>query len=106
MRFRTVAVSAALVLCATAGAAACSSSPDPADATPPAGPAKPVPVDGAAGYIETGERRSGPPGTDGRAGSGPTECETSAAAIPAGCALDLPFHDIAEGEPAEGPPVR
>ncbi|MFJ9885027.1 hypothetical protein ACIQRW_04105 [Streptomyces sp. NPDC091287] len=109
MRFRTVAVSAALVLCATAGVAACSSSSDTADATRPAGPATsatPVPVDGTAGYIETGERQAGPPETDGRAGAGPASCETSAAAIPAECALDLSFHDIAEGKPAEGPPVR
>lgn len=108
MRFRTVAVSAALVLCATAGVAACSSSDRP-DATRPVGPAAsatPVPVDGMAGYIETGERRTGPPGTDGRSGAGPAACETSAAAIPAECALDLSFHDIAEGEPAPGPPAR
>lgn len=61
MRFRTVAVSAALVLCATAGGAACSSSSDTADATRPEGPAAsttPVPVDGMAGYVETGERRA------------------------------------------------
>ncbi|WP_217226497.1 hypothetical protein [Streptomyces anulatus] len=109
MRFRAVAVTAALVLCATAGGAACSSSPDTADATRPEGPAAsttPVPVDGLAGYTETGERRAGPPETDARAGAGPAECETSVAAIPAECALDLSFHDIAEGEPAAGPPVR
>ncbi|WP_097869869.1 hypothetical protein [Streptomyces sp. rh34] len=109
MRMRTVAVSAALVLCATAGTAACSSSPDTADtadATRPAAPATPVPVDGMAGYVETGERQAGPPETDGRVGAGPAECETSAAAIPAECALDIPFHDIAEAEPAGGPPVR
>ncbi|MEU2069776.1 hypothetical protein [Streptomyces anulatus] len=109
MRFRTVAVSAALVLCATAGGVACSSSSDTLDATRPDGPAAsatPVPVDGLAGYIETGERRAGPPETDGRVGAGPAECEKSAAAIPAECALDLSFHDIAEGEPAAGPPVR
>lgn len=107
MRFRTVAVSAALVLCATAGVAACSSSDGP-DATRPVGPASatPVPVDGMAGYIETGGHRAGPSGTDGRAGAGPAACETSAAAIPAECALDLSFHDIAEGEPAAGPPAR
>ncbi|MEV3894558.1 MULTISPECIES: hypothetical protein [Streptomyces] len=109
MRFRTAAASAALVLCASAGVAACSSSSDTADAIRPEGPAastKPVPVDGPAGYIETGERRAGPPETDGRVGAGPAECEKSAAAIPAECALDLSFHDIAEGEPAAGPPVR
>ncbi|MFH8685730.1 hypothetical protein ACH4EC_02600 [Streptomyces anulatus] len=109
MRFRTVAVSAALVLCATAGGAAWSSSSDTADATRPEGPAASttaVPVDGTAGHIETGERRAGPPETDGRVGAGSAECETSAAAIPAECALDLSFHDIAEGEPAAGPPVR
>ncbi|MFH9267118.1 hypothetical protein ACH4KN_23135 [Streptomyces sp. NPDC017546] len=106
MRMRTAAVSAALVLCAMAGTAACSSSPDTSDATRPAGPATPVPVDGKAGYVETGERQGGPPGTDGRVGAGPAECETSAAAIPAECALDIPFHDIAEAEPAGGPPVR
>ncbi|MFH9292604.1 hypothetical protein [Streptomyces sp. NPDC017520] len=109
MRFRTVAVSAALVLCATAGTAACSSPSDAADGTRPAGPATsatPVPGDGMAGNIETGERRAGPPETDGRVGAGPAMCETSAAAIPAECALDLSFHDIAEGEQAAGPPVR
>ncbi|WP_405190098.1 hypothetical protein OG473_11885 [Streptomyces anulatus] len=106
MRFRTVAVSAALVLCATAGGAACSSSPDTARPDGPATSTKPVPLDGPAGYIETGERRAGPPETDGRVGAGPAECEKSAAAIPAECALDLSFHDIAEGEPAAGPPVR
>ncbi|MFH9745673.1 hypothetical protein ACH4MN_14650 [Streptomyces anulatus] len=106
MRFRTVAVSAALVLCATAGGVACSSSSDTADAPRPDASTTPVPVDGPAGYIETGERRAGPPETDGRVGVGPAECETSAAAIPAECALDLSFHDIAEGEPAAGPPVR
>lgn len=109
MRFRTVAVSAALVLCAAAGVAACSSPSDTADATRPAGPATsatPVPVDGMAGSIETGERRAGPPETDGRVGAGPAVCEAPAAAIPAECALDLSFRDIAEGEPAAGPPVR
>lgn len=108
MRFRTVAVTAALVLCATAGGAACSSSPDTADVTRPEGPAAsatPVPVDGPAGYTGTGGRRAGPPGTDGRGGADPA-CETSAAAIPEECALDLSFHDIAEGEPAPGPPAR
>ncbi|MFH9688076.1 hypothetical protein ACH4LE_17405 [Streptomyces sp. NPDC017413] len=106
MRFRTVAVSAALVLCATAGAAACSSPSDTADVTRPATSATPVPVEGMAGSIETGERRAGPPETDGRVGVGLPVCETSAAVIPAECALDLSFHTIAEGEAAARPPVR
>ncbi|MEU0102096.1 hypothetical protein [Streptomyces sp. NPDC006267] len=109
MRFRTVAASATFVLCASTGAAACSSSPGPTDATRPAAPAvsaTPVPAEGMAGHIETGRRQAGPPPTGGQDGTGPAKCATSAAAIPAECALDLSFPDVTEGKPATEPPVR
>ncbi|MFI1222217.1 MULTISPECIES: hypothetical protein [unclassified Streptomyces] len=110
MRFRTGAVAAALVLCAATGLAACSSSSDTADATRPAGgPAVPTtagPADDLTGHIETGKRQAGPPEMDGQHATGSAQCATSAAEIPAECALDLSFSGITEGERAAEPPVR
>lgn len=104
MRFRTVAASAALVLSATAGAAACSSSSDAADTTRPAGPSapkKPASAEDLKGRIETGKRQAGAPRAAGRDA---TECATSAAEIPEKCALDVSFAETTDGEPAAGAP--
>ncbi len=106
MRLRTVAASAALVLCVTVGAAACSSSPDATDAEGPAAPATvPAPAGGLEGKIETGKRQADGPELNGQSVAGPEKCATSAAEIPAECALDLPFADVAEGERAAEPPT-
>ncbi|MFD5201784.1 hypothetical protein ACFWM7_16885 [Streptomyces sp. NPDC058375] len=106
MRLRTVAASAALVLCATVGAAACSSSPDVTDADRPAAPATaPAPGGGPEGKIETGKRQAGGPEVNGQSVAGPEKCATSAADIPAECALDLSFVELSEGERAAEPPV-
>ncbi|WTA91039.1 hypothetical protein OG323_19540 [Streptomyces cyaneofuscatus] len=110
MRFRTVAASAALVLFAMTGAAACSSSSDAAE-TPqsPAGPAasvKSAPVDGMegmAGRIETG-KRAGVPTLDGQSVVGPSECAVPVEEIPAECALDLSFDEMSVGESADAAP--
>lgn len=105
MRLRTAVASAALVLCATTGAVACSSSPDAADADRPAAPAAPAPEEGLAGNIEVGKRQAGPPELNGQSVAGPAKCATSVAEIPAECALDLSFADFTEGERAAGPPT-
>ncbi|MET9769075.1 hypothetical protein [Streptomyces sp. NPDC006415] len=105
MRLRTAAASAVLVLCATVGAAACSSSPGTADAERPAAPTAPAPGDGLEGKIETGKRQAGGPELNGQSVAGPEKCATSAADIPAECALDLSFADVSEGERAAEPPV-
>ncbi|MFD0412498.1 hypothetical protein [Streptomyces sp. NPDC127108] len=105
MRVRTVAASAALVLCATAGAAACSSSSDASDSRRPAGPStseKRASAEGMEGRIETGKRQAAGPKMEGRDS---TECATSAAEIPAKCALDVSFSESTDGEPAAGAPV-
>ncbi|QDQ09517.1 hypothetical protein FH965_02210 [Streptomyces spectabilis] len=107
MRFRTVAASAALVLCATTVGTACASSPDPKDTTRPAGPAVPAKSASAQDLkrrIETGERRTDEPKMGGRDGSDSTDCATSAAEIPEKCALDLSFAESSEGEPGAGSP--
>ncbi|WP_103508037.1 hypothetical protein [Streptomyces sp. SM13] len=106
MRFRTVAASAALVLCTTVSTVACSSSPETADADRPAGPGAPASVEGLAENIETGKRQAGPPETGGQEATGPAKCATSAAEIPAECAVDVTFSEITEGEQATEPPVR
>ncbi|GHC64649.1 hypothetical protein [Streptomyces flavofungini] len=107
MRLRTVAASAALVLCATTGAAACSSSPDAADTSRPAGPAatKPAPAEDVRGRIETGKRQAGAPKTGGHDGAHSPECAASAAEIPEKCALDISFAESTDGEPGDGAPV-
>ncbi|MFH9071056.1 hypothetical protein [Streptomyces alboflavus] len=105
MRVRTVVASAALVLCATAGAAACSSSSDAADTgrpTSPSAPEKPAAADDFKGRVETGKAQAGGPRTEGR---DVTECAVSAAEIPEKCALDVSFSETIEGEPATGAPV-
>ncbi|MEU3833465.1 hypothetical protein [Streptomyces microflavus] len=107
MRFRTVAASAALVLCAAAGATACSSSPDGSESTRPAGPAsstEAVPLEGMAGKIETGKRQAGPPQMDGQSARDSSVCAASAEEIPAECALDLSFAESSVGEPAAEAP--
>jgi hypothetical protein len=89
MRLRAIAASAVLVLCATTGAAACSSSSDAADTadtTRPAGPAA-----------------STESASDG--GGDPAECATSAAEIPEECALDLSFSESTDAEPTAGSPA-
>ncbi|MFI5899277.1 hypothetical protein [Streptomyces cyaneofuscatus] len=107
MRFRTVAASAALVLFAMTGAAACSSSSGAAETPqPPAGPAASVesaPVEGMAGRIETG-KRAGVPTLDGQSVVGPSECAVPVEEIPAECALDLSFDESSVGEPAADAP--
>ncbi|WP_405651090.1 hypothetical protein [Streptomyces sp. RK9] len=105
MRVRTVAASAALVLCATAGAAACSSSSDAADSgrrTGSSTPGKPAAADDFKGRVETGKAQAGGPRIEGR---DVTECAVSAAEIPEKCALDVSFSESTEGEPAAGEPV-
>ncbi|WP_030685615.1 hypothetical protein [Streptomyces sp. NRRL B-1347] len=107
MRFRTVAASAALVLCATTAATACSSSSDAKDTTRPAGPAapeKPTSAEGLKGHIETGKRQAGAPKIGGQDEADATECATSAAEIPEKCALDLSFSESTDGEPGAGSP--
>ncbi|MEU6120815.1 hypothetical protein [Streptomyces sp. NPDC047123] len=111
MRVRTVAASAALVLCASTAAVACSS-PDAADSKRPAGPsgsARPGPAEAEApkGRVETGERQehgpeTGGPDTSKQAGKQAEKCEKSAAEIPEECALDLPYADITVGEARPG----
>ncbi|MEW2391017.1 hypothetical protein AB0933_21925 [Streptomyces venezuelae] len=108
MRLRTVAASAALVLCTTAATAACSSSSDTADSTQPAGrtaPTKPASVDDMQGSIETGKRQAGPPATAGPDKANSAECATSAAEIPEECALDLSFSETTDGKPDTGAPA-
>jgi len=107
MRLRTVAASAALVLCAATGAAACSSSSDSSESTRPAGPAasaETAPVEGMAGNIETGKRQAGPPQMDGQSAKDSSACAASAEEIPAECALDLSFAESSVGEPAAEAP--
>ncbi|MFF3645390.1 hypothetical protein [Streptomyces sp. NPDC002564] len=111
MRVRTVAASAALVLCAATAAVACSS-PDAADSKRPAGPsgsARPGPAEAEApkGRVETGEREehgpeTGGPDTSKQAGKQAEKCEKSAAEIPEECALDLPYSDITVGKARPG----
>ncbi|MEV1044929.1 hypothetical protein [Streptomyces sp. NPDC049916] len=111
MRLRTAAASAALFLCAALGAVACSSSPD---TTRPAAPTAPTaPADGPAGSSRTGERRTAGPAelneqtaeVNEQSVADPEACATSAAEIPAACALDLTFADVSEGERATEPPT-
>ncbi len=107
MRFRTVAASAALVLCATTATAGCSSSSDAADTPRPAGPTaptQPTSVDDVKGHIETGKRRAGTPATGVNGTVDAAECETSAAEIPEECALDLSFSETTDGRPGDGAP--
>ncbi|MEU0357264.1 hypothetical protein [Streptomyces cyaneofuscatus] len=106
MRFRTVAASAALVLFAMTGAAACSSSSGAAETPqPPAGPAasvKSAPVEGLegmAGRIETG-KRAGVPTLDGQSVVGPSECAVPVEEIPVECAVEPSFGEISVGESA------
>ncbi|MDQ0987051.1 hypothetical protein [Streptomyces sp. V2I9] len=104
MRLRTAAASAALVLGAVAGASACSSPAAP-DAGRPAAPTAPAPAEGLEGKIETGERAEGLPEMNEQSVAGPARCATTAAEIPADCALDLTFAEFTEGERADGPPT-
>ncbi|WP_324802414.1 hypothetical protein SJX93_17285 [Streptomyces cyaneofuscatus] len=103
MRFRAVAASAALVLLAMTGTAACSSSSGAAETPqPPAGPAasvKSAPVEGVVGRVETG-KRAGVPTLDGQSVVGPSECAVPVEEIPVECALDLSFDEISVGESA------
>ncbi|MFD4986600.1 hypothetical protein [Streptomyces sp. NPDC058374] len=111
MRIRTVAASAALVLCATVSAAACSSAPeagagDTSRPAAPASPAAPTPAEDAPERAETGKREAGAPEMDGQeVVTSPEGCATSAAEIPAECALDPEFTETTEAEPADGAPV-
>ncbi|MET8880154.1 hypothetical protein ACFYZ6_16405 [Streptomyces rubiginosohelvolus] len=105
MRLRTAAASAALVLCATAGLAACSSSPGTADAERPAAPTAPASVEGLAENIETGKLATEPPELNEQSVAGPEKCARSAADIPAECAVDPSFAEVTEGERAAEPPT-
>ncbi|MGW6580910.1 hypothetical protein ACWF76_16255 [Streptomyces globisporus] len=105
MRLRTAAASAALVLCATAGLAACSSSPDVVDAERPAAPTAPASVEGLAENMETGKRQAGSPELNEQSVAGPEKCARSAADIPAECAVDPSFAEVTEGERAAEPPT-
>lgn len=90
MRTRTAAVSAALVLCAMLGSAACSASSDS------------VPSSGSSTSAEKKSNRhqSG----KGRPEVDPSKCATSADKMPKGCAVDVDVSEISEGTPAaEGP---
>ncbi|MFF6907372.1 hypothetical protein ACFY9Q_15655 [Streptomyces sp. NPDC012389] len=107
MRLRTVAASAVFVLCAAAGAAACSVPSDASDRSRPAGPAAsadPAPVEGMTGNIETGKRQAGPPRMEGQSAAGPSECAVPVDRIPVECALDLSFDESSDGELASGAP--
>ncbi|MEU5370788.1 hypothetical protein ABZ362_17720 [Streptomyces sp. NPDC005951] len=105
MRLRTAAASAALVLCATVGLAACSSSPGTADAERPAAPTAPGSVEGLAENIDTGKLATEPPELNEQSVAGPEKCARSAADIPAECAVDTSFADVTEGERAVEPPT-
>ncbi|ATY96746.1 hypothetical protein CVT27_15715 [Streptomyces cavourensis] len=103
MRFRTVAASAALVLCAVTGVAACSALPGGSESSRPAVPgpsASPSPVDGMTGDIETGKRQAGPPLMEGQSGESATQCAGAVEEIPAECGLDLSFAESSDGEAA------
>ncbi|CAM5738423.1 Serine hydroxymethyltransferase [Streptomyces badius] len=104
MRLRTAAASAVLVLCATAGLAACSSSPGTAEADgrPATGPAS---VKELAENIEAGTLQTGPPELNEQSVAGPEKCARSAADIPAECAVDPSFAEVTEGERAAEPPT-
>ncbi|MFH8796055.1 hypothetical protein [Streptomyces sp. NPDC017941] len=107
MRLRSVAAAAALVLCATLAAAACSSSSDAADTTRrpgPAAPTKPAAVE-VKGHSGTVKRQSTAPRTNEQDPVGSAKCATSAADIPAECALDLSFGESSDGEPGPGAPA-
>ncbi|MFH9609994.1 hypothetical protein [Streptomyces sp. NPDC017448] len=104
MRLRTAAASAALVLGAVTGASACSSPPAAPDR--PAAPTAEAPPKGVEGKIEAGERAPGAPESKEQSVAGPAKCATSAAEIPAECALAPAFADFTEGERADGPPSR
>ncbi len=107
MRFRTVAASAALVLCAATGVAACSALPGGSESSRPAAPGpsvSPSPVDGMTGDIETGKRQAGPPLMEGQSGEGATQCAGAVEEIPAECALDLSFAESSDGEAAPHAP--
>lgn len=107
MRFRAVAASAALVLGAATGVAACSSLPDGSGSSRPAAPGpsdSPSPVDGLTGDIETGKRQPGPPLMVGQGGEGTTRCAGEVEEIPAECALDLSFGESSDGQEAPHAP--
>ncbi|MEU2759905.1 MULTISPECIES: hypothetical protein [unclassified Streptomyces] len=103
MRLRTAAASAALVLCATAGLAACSSPPDTVDAERPA-PTASGPESGPAENAETGRRQAAPPELSGLSVAESEKCARAAADIAAECALDPSFAAVTEGERAAEPP--
>ncbi|AXI72590.1 hypothetical protein DTW94_15900 [Streptomyces cavourensis] len=107
MRFRTVAASAALVLCAVTGVAACSALPGGSESSRPAVPgpsASPSPVDGMTGDIETGKRQAGPPLMEGQSGESATQCAGVVEEIPAECGLDLSFAESSDGQAAPHAP--
>ncbi|MFE3664015.1 hypothetical protein ACFXOR_13770 [Streptomyces sp. NPDC059164] len=104
MRLRIAAASAALVLCATAGLAACSSPPDTVDAERPAAPTAPGPEAGPAENAETGRGQAAPPELSGLSVAESEKCARAAADIAAECALDPSFAAVTEGERAAEPP--
>lgn len=93
MRTRTVAASAALVLCTVLGSVACSAS---ADGTP---------SPGGSASAENGTSRSQTGGTE--PAVDPSKCATSAKEMPEGCEIDMHVSDISEATPAtEAPSIR
>ncbi|CAM5739415.1 hypothetical protein SBADM41S_03921 [Streptomyces badius] len=101
---RTAAASAVLVLCATAGLAACRPrrAPRRPSGGPPTGPAS---VKELAENIEAGTLQTGPPELNEQSVAGPEKCARSAADIPAECAVDPSFAEVTEGERAAEPPT-
>lgn len=107
MRLRAATATAVLILCATTGMTACSSTPDAGATKAPTGrtTTNPAPADDVKGSITTGKRRAAAPTTtDGPKADSRPECATSAAEIPKECALDLSFSQSSEGQPTTGSP--
>lgn len=108
MRFRTVAASAALVLCATTAATACSSSGTTDDTRPasPAASSSPVSVEGVTGKVETGKPQAGEPDMVEPNEESSADCAASAARISPECEVPgLSSTEIEEGRPAAGAPL-
>ncbi len=105
MRLRTAAASAALVLCATAGLAACSSSPDTTEAERPAAPTGPASVKELAENIETGKLATEPPELNEQSVPGPEKCALLRRRHPRGVRRRPSFAEVTEGERAAEPPT-
>ncbi|WP_203643411.1 hypothetical protein [Streptomyces sp. SID14478] len=86
MRTRTVAASAALILCTMLGSAACSSSSENKPST------------GSSSSPEQSQAEKNLPTGD------PSECATTSDKLPEGCEVDLDVSDIEIATPATEPP--